>query len=120
MLTPTILTPLDSAGVLAGTAAMTYYASSADGFRFGMAQEGGDVPLWGDVRVWVGVGGMVAARMLSGRLATASHILSLSAIASLTATEGIRWAEDGTFFGLSLPGLPELPDTAQAQLTAGA
>jgi hypothetical protein len=116
-LTPTILTPLDSAGVLAGTAAMTYYASSAEGFRYGMKVDG-EVPLWGDVRVWVAVGGVVAGRMLAGRMATAANILGLSAVASLTATEGIRWAEDGTFFGLTLPQLPQLPEAAP-QLTAG-
>ena len=109
MFAPTILTPMGSLGVLAGTAVMSYYATSADGFRFGMEDsETGEVPLLGDVRVWVAAGSMIAGRFLPlpPAIGDAAHILGISAIASLTATEGLRWKEDGKFFGIELPQLP--------------
>ncbi len=108
MFAPTILTPMGSLGVLAGTAVMSYYATSEEGFRFGMEDAEGEVPLYGDGRVWVAAGSVIANRFLPlpPALGDAAHILGISALASLTATEGLRWKEDGKFFGLQLPQLP--------------
>ena len=109
MFAPTILTPVGSLGVLAGTAVMSYYASAQEGFRFGMEDsETGEVPFYGDVRVWVAAGSMIAGRLLPlpPALGDAAHILGISAIASFTASEGMRWKEGDKFFGLTLPQLP--------------
>ena len=111
-LAPTILTPMGSLGVLAGTAVMTYYASAEEGFRWGMEDAEGEVPLWGDVRVWVAAGSIIAGRFLPlpPAASDAANILGLGALASLTATEGLRWREDGSFFGITLPQLPAPPE----------
>ena len=114
MFAPTILTPLGSVGVLAGTAVMTYYASASEGFRYGYEDTAGEVPLWGDARVWIAAGSMLAGRFmpLPPAVGDAAQILGISAIASLTATEGIRWKEDGKFFGLQVPQLPAPEEAA--------
>ncbi len=119
MFAPTILTPVGSLGVLAGTAVMTYYASAQEGFRFGMEDPEGEVPLWGDARVWVAAGSMIAGRFLPlpPAVGDAASILGISALASLTATEGLRWREDGKFFGLTLPQLPAPGETTAPPAT---
>jgi hypothetical protein len=111
MFAPTILTPMGSLGVLAGTAVMTYYATSADGYRFGMADaETGEVALTSDVRLWVAAGSMLAGRFLPlpPMVGDLTHILGISAFASLAATEGLRWKEDGKLLGFTAPALPAL------------
>ena len=108
MFAPTILTPMGSLGALAGTTVMTYYASSQEGFRFGYEDAEGEVPLWGDVRTWVAAGSLIAGSFLPVPpvLAEAAHVLGISAFASLAATEGLRWREDGLLLGWNAPALP--------------
>ena len=110
---PRVFMGLSGLGVLAGAAAMTFYATPEEGYRFGpqaLRDAEGEVPLWGDTRFLVAAASFVGAgvafvqdnNMLAGTLG----ILGASAVASLVSTEGIRWREDGKLLGLEVPQLP--------------
>jgi len=103
-------------GVLAGSAAMSYYANAEDDYRFGpnfLKTEGGETPFYGDMRVILAVLSVPLAGYLAGvgmmKLATLSGVLGASAVISFATSEGQRWHESGKLFGLNVPALPALP-----------
>ena len=121
---PKIFMGLSGLGVLAGTAAMTFYATPEEGYRFGpeMTRDAdGEVPLWGDTRFLVAVASFIGAGVAfvqdSNLLANSLGILGAASVASLVSTEGIRWREDGKLFGVEIPQLP-VPGESAAPVVA--
>lgn len=103
-------------GVLAGSAAMSYYANAEDDYRFGpefLKTESGETPIYGDMRVILAVLSIPAAGWLAGagmmKLAGLSGVLGASAVISFATSEGQRWRESGKFLGVNAPALPALP-----------
>ena len=103
-------------GVLAGSAAMSYYATADDDYRFGpeyLKTDSGETPFYGDMRVLVAVLSVPLAGYLAGagmmKLATLSGVPGASAVISFATSEGQRWRESGKLLGLNAPALPALP-----------
>ena len=53
-------------------------------------------------------------------IAGTMSVLGASALMSLVSTEGIRWREDGRYFGIALPQLPLPEGEAAAAIAAPA
>lgn len=104
---------LAGAGVIAGTAAMSYYATADDGYRLQGIGPDADENLLGDLRLQVLTASLLAGPFAASQgflwAAGAMGILGTSALFSLVSTEGQRWAESGEYFGISLPALPAMP-----------
>ena len=103
-------------GVLAGSAALSYYANAEDDYRFGpewMKTESGETPIWGDMRVILAVLSVPLAGWAAGagmlKLAGLTGVLGASAVISFATSEGQRWRESGKLLGIDAPALPALP-----------
>jgi len=113
---------LAGVGALLGASAMTFYATPEEGYRYGwMRDADGEIPLWGDARVWIaGISFGAAAYGIAqenNMIAGTMSVLGASALMSLVSTEGIRWREDGKLFGIAVPQLP-LPEGEAAAAVA--
>jgi hypothetical protein len=114
------------AGVILGTAAMSYYAPADAGYRFQSRIPGSpdaSENLLGDMRTQVLLASLLAGPFAASRgmfmVAGALGLLGTSALFSLVGSEGQRWAESGEYFGISLPALPAM-DAAPATIEATA
>ena len=107
-----------TAGVttLVATAAMSYMADAENDYRYGWTNEEGEVPAYGDYRVWTAVASGPLAGFLMSRgmmgLASATGAIGLAAVLSFIASEGMRWRESGKILGINAPALPTLGEPA--------
>jgi hypothetical protein len=107
---------------IVSAATMSYMADAENDYRYGWTNEEGEVPAWGDYRVWTALASGTVATFLQMRgmtgLATAAGAIGLGAVVSFTASEGMRWRESGKVLGATLPALPTLGQTEPAVTAA--
>lgn len=115
------LTPLGSAAVLAGIGVFTYQANEATDHRYGMEDDDGHVPLWGDYRVWAAGLGYLATMFGPHQLRGVGQVAMLSSLASVAATEAIEAKDSGHLFGFDISGfLPASEATEGSDASADA
>jgi hypothetical protein len=109
------------AAVIAGTAAMSYYAPADASYRYQSQIPGSPDAsdnLLGDMRTQVLLASLLAGPFAAARgmytVAGVLGVLGTSAMFSLVSSEGQRWAESGEYFGISLPALPAMKEDAAA------